>query len=101
MLMSVFKFLFWVLTTIIVAYFMTDIKVGGKTLKEHIDDLLASPAGVHLKTEAGQWVESKVGSFSGDLPNKVESPPTQAPLPKEEITSQDETALQKLLKKNQ
>lgn len=101
--MSVIRFLFWLISVVIVAYFMTDIKVGGKSLKENIDEFIASPAGANLKGKATHWVESKLGSLEGDLPTKVIEAPAPSPaptLPKEEITQKDENELQKILKKN-
>lgn len=102
--MSVIRFLFWLISVVIVAYFMTDIKVGGKSLKENIDEFIASPAGVNLKGKATHWIESKVGAVSSDIPSKVIETSAQPPVPvapKEEITQKDENELQKILKKNQ
>ena len=101
--MSVIRFLFWLISVVIVAYFMTDIKVGGKSLKENIDEFITSPTGVNLKGRATNWIESKVGSLGGTPPvQEVETPPVSpAPAtPKEEITQKDENELQKILKKN-
>ena len=45
------KFVLWVCLSVVMAYFLSDIKIGGKTLKENIDSILHSPKGQEIKKE--------------------------------------------------
>ncbi|HBF12924.1 MAG TPA: hypothetical protein DDW49_05995 [Deltaproteobacteria bacterium] len=61
------KFVFWVCAVIILAYFMTDIRIGGKTIKENVDEFFKSPQGEGLSEKAKTWVEEKIEFVFGNM----------------------------------
>lgn len=116
--MRLIRFFFWMVTTIIVAYFLTDIHIAGKTLKQHIDGFLASQTGQELKSKAGNVLDNlekltepaKPGgagksdktekSDRSDLSDKSDA--ARSDKPKEpEVTRSDEQELKKIIKTNQ
>ena len=61
------KFVFWVCAVIILAYFMADIRIGGKTIKENVDEFFKSPQGEGLSEKAKTWVEEKIEFVFGNM----------------------------------
>jgi len=55
--MRVIRFIFWFSMSVIMAYFMTDIKIGGKTIKEIIDGYLSTRSGIELKMNTKNLIE--------------------------------------------
>lgn len=86
-MLKILKFFFWLLATLILAYFMTDIKVSGKTLKEHIDSLIRSEKTKQVKQQVDKWFDQKTGSGQ-----EKEKP---------EIKEEESKKLEKVIQKNQ
>lgn len=59
-LVRLIRISFWFLATIVIAYFLTDIKISGKTIKGHIDSLLGDRSGSHLKDKANELLDQYV-----------------------------------------
>lgn len=76
--MKLIKLILWLVVTLIIAYFLTDLKIGEKSLKQTID--------------------GQLNRFWPGLVEKKESL-TQEP-PKEEITENDAKKLNNLFEKN-
>lgn len=91
--MKLIKLIFWLAATIILAYYMTDIKWGGKSLKQHLDGLIHSEQGFSWRQKAGDWIK---GGFK--LPMSEEA--LQQPLPQfpEEITADDRKELENVIR---
>lgn len=70
------KFILWGLTVVIVAYYITDINISGKTIKQHIDQWMASGLGLEIKSKFDQAFEgaqtiTKKAPPLPDLPEEV------------------------------
>ena len=92
--MKFIRFILWVAVTIVIAYFLTDLKIGGKTIKQKIDQLIHKAApGLSRKMEAVFGSGETDSGLSG-IPESKEGP-------KEEITADDEKKLDKLIEQNQ
>ncbi len=115
--MRLIRFIFWIAITVCLAYFITDYKVGDKTIKEHIDIYLASSSGLELKNRATNALDkglkggldflesTKSGnSQAADKKNEahptelVVSPDKQNATKTEEITAEENANLEKLIK---
>ena len=94
--MRLVKFVFWVATTVILAYFMTDFKVGGSTIKDRIDVVLRSDKGILAKEKARVLIDRVLG---GSIAKDHLSKPL--PQPPEEIKPEDRNQLEDLLKNHQ
>jgi len=88
--MGIIKLIFWFCVTVVLAYFMTDIKVGGKTIKENIDSFIQSDSGDKLKGKARDALRKglEVLEDKSTLDQKIEK-----------ITQRDEDKLEKLIKR--
>lgn len=86
--MQLIKLILWVGVLIVMSYFMTDIKIEGKTIKQHIDGFLESNS---LKSGA-----DKVKNL---LDEKGMKGKEQNPL--EDISTKDQENLKKVLQQNQ
>ncbi len=110
-----FRFLFWFIASVIMAYFMTDIRIGGKNIKEIIDGFLSTQSGIELKHKAQSILDSGLGKIvnqvtSPDLSKKgVTNPPqpeVQPSLPvngspdSDDLRAEDERKLQEIIKKH-
>lgn len=92
--MRLIRLIFWVAATVILAYFMTDFKIGGRTVKERIDTFLHSDEGGDLKGKARSMAERFIAATLGK--DNVDKPlPTPPP---EEIKSDDMKKLEELFK---
>lgn len=88
---KILKFFFWLLATLILAYFLTDIKVSGKTLKEHVDSIIRSEKSKQVKQQVDKWFDQKTNSKEDK----------EKPEVKEEIKEEESKKLEKVIKKNQ
>lgn len=94
------KFIFWILITLTLAYFMTDIKIGEKTLKQAIDDVVKSESGLKIRQEAKGLLNKSLNTSLQHLNGKNEKAPTppdvgQSKSHKEEVSEDELTAQQK------
>lgn len=95
--MRLIKFIFWIAATVSLAYFMTDFKVGGKTIKEQIDTFLHSEQGATYKQKAKDLADQFIGATLG-------KDNTRKPLPQgtpEDIKLDERTQLEKLLENSE
>jgi hypothetical protein len=69
--MRLIKLLFWVCATVILAYFLTDVRLQGKTIKQNVDDFIRSDTGIHLKAKVKEWIEGPVLEFLNSSPKKT------------------------------
>lgn len=96
--MKLIKFLIWVVITVVVAYLMTDIKVGSRTIKGHIDHHIQFGSGLTIKEKAKSWIVKylskapKIERVSKTQENEEELG---------EISSRDEEKLKKVIQKSQ
>lgn len=108
--MKIFKFIFWVGVSLVMAYFLADIKIAGKTLKQNIDDFLASDAGREVKQKSQMILEKGLDKTS-QLVNKAQTElakddapavdAVKAPTEKAEFSDTEEARLKKLLEKGE
>lgn len=56
---KIIKFFFWLVSCVIIAYFLTDIKIGGVTLKQLIDDFIEKPSVQDAKEKGEQYLTEK------------------------------------------
>lgn len=105
------KFILWVCLTIVMAYFLSDIKIGGKTLKQNIDDFLHSPKGEEIKKEIQSYTEKKIQSTIEKVikeENKEEAKDEKVNQdkakteeePKSDMTKDEKNEVEKIIKKN-
>lgn len=99
--MKAIKLLIWILVVVVVAYFMTDIKIGDKTIKKHIDTMLSTKKGVR------DFKNKIIGIFKGNRMTEALVDEEKAPEEKtkknkygEEITEEESEKLVNELKKN-
>ena len=101
------KFILWVCLTIVMAYFLSDIKIGGKTLKQNIDDFLHSPKGEEIKKEIQSYTEKKIQSTiekvikeeAKDEKASEDKAKTEEE-PKSDMTKDEKNEVEKIIKKN-
>ena len=86
--MSFIKLILWIGALIVMSYFMTDIKIEGKTIKQHIDSFLD-----------GNSLKSSADKVKNILDEKGVQGREQNPL--EHISDQDQESLKKVLQQNQ
>lgn len=92
--MKLIRLFLWICVTIVIAYFLTDLKIGGKTIKQNIDQFIQKAApGLWQKTEA------VFGSGGTGLNTPIVSEAKEGP--KEDINDDDEKKLDKLIEQNQ
>lgn len=98
--MKLVKLVFWICVIVILAYFMTDFKFRGKTVKENIDGIIGSSRMESVKKKALQLVQ-------GTLSSSAEEKFLSKPLPdsgqgeNEEFPPEDKMKLKKLIEQNQ
>lgn len=56
--MRVIRFFFWLSVSVILAYFMSDVKINGKTIKQTIDEFLGSVTGQKVQESATELLGS-------------------------------------------
>lgn len=78
------KFILWLGVIIVLAYFMTDLKIGGKTIKENIDDVLKSQ-------------DIKIPSFNNEEKKTVKKK-TVDEAPNDHIRESEKKRLEEILK---
>lgn len=95
-MLKLFKFLIWLMVSVIIAYFLIDIKIQDKTVKQHIDIFIQ-------KNETALKIKNKIVEVLGK--NKITTPlveeekePTKY---NEEISAQDEEQLERVIKKEE
>ena len=100
--MGFIKVIFWLSISVVLAYFMSDIKVNGKTIKENIDYYLQSTDGQEMKEKAGHIVSegldktiSVMNKAKEGLSDKTQEFVDEA---EEEITAKEKDELEKILK---
>ncbi|EKD42227.1 MAG: hypothetical protein ACD_73C00256G0002 [uncultured bacterium] len=85
------RFIFWFIISVIMAYFMTDIKIGGKTIKENIDNFLKTQSGIELQEKAKSYIHMGLGEVlkqvDSNPPKSVE--PVAAPNGNKDSNTQD------------
>ena len=97
------KFVLWVCLSVVMAYFLSDIKIGGKTLKENIDSILHSPKGQEIKKEIESYTEKKIKSTVKEVLDKENSEDKKSEGEKEspsDITKEEKNEVDKIIKKN-
>jgi hypothetical protein len=109
-----FRFLFWFTASVIMAYFMTDIRIGNKNIKEHIDHFLSTQSGINLQNKAKELIGlgadeviKKIGE-SQTAPKGQEQvvvPPKQNVKPEmeenmDELNADDKKALMNIIKQH-
>jgi hypothetical protein len=80
-----FKLIFWMLSVVVMAYFLTDIHVGGASIKSHLDTFFASPLVQGWKRDLREYLDNSM-----DNPTKPASDQPQDKVPQslEEAASQ-------------
>lgn len=103
------KLVFWVFATLIIAYFIADLKFAGKNIKQKVDGFLANP--VHQE-QIKQGIGSLIQKVDGLLESKIEkkinttkpdNTQKSEPFPPQENHSEQDSsqALENIIKKNQ
>ncbi|OGQ08154.1 MAG: hypothetical protein A3G32_08390 [Deltaproteobacteria bacterium RIFCSPLOWO2_12_FULL_40_28] len=101
------KLIFWVFTIIILAYFVADLKIAGKNIKQRVDEFLASPTHQkQIKQGIGNLIQKVDGLLESKIENKIKTTKQEntsiQPSPTENHLEQDSTqALENIIKKNQ
>ncbi|MBI2339997.1 MAG: hypothetical protein HYU99_06510 [Deltaproteobacteria bacterium] len=92
--MRLIKFILWLAVTVIIAYFLTDLKIGGKTIKQTIDEKIGAvwPGFSGAKNRLLGVTHNE--EMRGIVSEIKESP-------KEKITEEDSKQLEEVLKENQ
>lgn len=103
--MKLIKFIFWFFLTFTIAYLMTDLKIGGKTIKQGIDQVIAGTVVGDYKDKVVQWItlhlNPKLGSpLSGGVNHPGEVYPNGEAAPVENISNHDAATLKKLIESN-
>lgn len=93
------------ISCLVVGYFLADFKIQDKTIKQHIDEFLASDQAKEIKNDIQKKINDKIKSNSSD---QEEKKPQQKPEPKalkktndEGITSKDRDDLKEILRENE
>lgn len=100
------KLFLWLGVIVILAYFMADIKIGGKSLKQNIDDLIRSKPGVTLKNRGNELFKKHVRPQLIKVIESTESGDKSAQKTgvedgNEGIRDKDNSKLEKIIQKNQ
>ncbi len=98
--MKLIKFIFWLCLIFIIAYFLTDLKVGGKTIKQEIDQVIAGTAVGDTKDKVVQWITLRLNPKLGSPSSGGEASPTGEAAPVENISNHDAETLKKLIEGN-
>lgn len=97
---KIIKFFFWMVCCVIVAYFLTDIKIGGVTLKQMIDDFIAKPSVQEVKDKSQKYLEDKLEEeFNSKAMDRVIRKASEEVI-KEVITEKDEQKLEDVIREN-
>lgn len=96
--MRLIRLVFWLGVSVILAYFMTDIRVGGVTIKERIDRVVGPGRVQGAFNHVKNWVLEKVGGLDYEPP--LRKPPSTG-VGEEEITDRDSDELKKVIQENQ
>lgn len=91
--MKLIKFFFWLCLIFVIAYLMTDLKIGGKTIKQKIDQVIAGTPVGDYKDKAIRWIAFQLGEKQAEGENQLS--PSQ-----EDISEKDAKNLKKLIEKN-
>lgn len=97
--MRLIRLIFWLGVSVILAYFMTDIRVGGMTIKERIDRVVGPGRAKNLVNQVKDWVMQKVGGITYEPP--LSRQPAEEGGKNEEITNTDSEELKKVIEQNQ
>ena len=98
--MRLIRLIFWVGVSVILAYFMTDIRVGGVTIKERIDRVVGGPGRAQgVVNQVKNWILKKVGGITYEPP--LSRQPGSQGGKNEEITNTDSEELKKVIEQNQ
>ena len=93
--MKLIKMFIWIVVTLIIAYFLSDLKVGGQTIKQQIDGWIHGQSG-SLKSRALNWMDdNKSSGLNSEMTSKTPD------FTKEEISKKDQKKLKKLLEAEQ
>ncbi|MBX7148215.1 hypothetical protein K1X76_03955 [bacterium] len=94
--MKLIKFLLWVAVTICMAYFITDFKIGDRTIKQRLDVFIRSEEGLKIRQDVTDWVNHNVSPSA----KPSVAPPAVPPAKQEDVqlTHSDESALTKIIK---
>lgn len=95
--MKLIKLLFWIALIVVISYFLTDIKIADKTIKQHIDYWMQKTDLVNVKKETYEWIEKK----SGGKLTTIKSDESKKEERHETLTDNDQQELKKLLQQNQ
>lgn len=105
------KFGFWIVATIIVAYFIADIKIGDQSVKTRLDNFVSSEKGSQLISDGKKALQKMLETALNLLnetkeatpkatPKKVTPPKPEEAQLEEAITQEAQDQLKELIKKH-
>ena len=95
--MKLIKFFFWLCLIFIIAYFLTDLKIGGKTIKQGIDQVIAGTVVGDYKDKMVRWITVHLNPKLGSPAPTGEMVPVKGDPTVEDISNHDEANLIKLI----
>ncbi len=96
-MLKLFKFFIWVGVIITIAYFMSDIRIQDKTIKQHIDSFIQkNKTALKIKNKMVEMLGKN--KITSQLVEEEEREPVKY---NEEITAEDDEALKKVIKQEE
>lgn len=89
-MIKLIKLFLWIVATLIIAYFLADFKIGGKTIKQRVDHFLQGDIAGKAKN---LFNDSKSSGLDSNIVSESHGPP------QEEIKSSDQKKLKNILDK--